>query len=175
MYAGHMGFALAACGIRRSIPLWLLVIASQLPDWADAGFCLANIRPLPLGILSHSLPAIGVLAVIAALACLAVDRDVNAMLLVAAVVLSHAAGDYLTGIKPTWSGGPMIGLELYKRPLIDFAVESAVIIAGWMVYRRSLPAESRSSRPAFTLLAALIVMQIGADIVMSYAQGIKKC
>lgn len=175
MYAGHIGFALGAHGLKRSIPLWILVIASQLPDWTDAAFCLAGVRTQTPGILSHSFPAIAILAVAAAVGYAAISRDPVGILLVAAVVISHAVGDYFTGIKPTWSGGPMIGLQLYKRPLIDFVLEATVISAGWLLYRRSLPPTSRSSRPVFALLAALLALQIGADILMSVVQGIKKC
>ena len=170
-----MGFALGAHGIRRSIPLWLLVLASQLPDWADAGFCIAGVRPSTPGILSHSIPAVAALALDAAVVYAIVLRDPAGMLLVAAVVVSHAAGDYFTGTKPTWAGGPMIGLQLYKRPVIDFILEAAVILGGWLVYRRSLPESRRSSEPVFTLLGALIVIQIGADIFLSFAKGLRKC
>ena len=170
-----MGFALAAHGIRKSVPLWLLVIASQLPDWTDAGFCLAGIRPSVPGILSHSFPAVALLALVTGAAYAATHRDPAGMVLVAAVVASHAVGDYFTGLKPTWVGGPMIGLELYKRPVLDFIVETAVITGGWLVYRRSLTADRRSSPPAMTLLAVLILIQIGTDIVLSVATGMRKC
>jgi len=69
----------------------------------------------------------------------------------------------------------MIGLELYKRPVLDFIVETAVITGGWLVYRRSLPEDRRSSPPAMTLLAVLILIQIGTDIVLSVATGMRKC
>jgi hypothetical protein len=175
MYAGHVGVALGAHGIRRAIPLWFLVITSQLPDWADAAFCLAGIRPLPLGILSHSIPAVGSLALIAALVYVIAWRDPAGVLIVVAVVVSHAVGDYFTGIKPTWPGGPMIGLELYKQPFVDLAMESAIIIGGWAVYRKSLPVERQSSRPMFTVLGALLAIQIAADIVLTFAKGLRKC
>lgn len=175
MYAGHAGVALGAHGIRKSIPLWFLIIASQLPDWADAAWCMAGVRPLPTGILSHSIPAVSALAIIAAIFYVVWLRDPAGMLLVFIVVLSHAAGDYLTGIKPTWTGGPMIGLMLYQRPAIDFLLESSVIVIGWLLYRRSLPPERRSTEPAFTLLGALLLIQAGADVILSLTQGLKKC
>lgn len=175
MYAGHMGFALGAHGIRREAPLWFLVIASQLPDWTDAGFCIAGLRPSIPGLLSHSIPSIAALALFAGLIYAAVYRDTAGILVVAAVVVSHALGDYVTGIKPTWVGGPMIGLQLYKKPVVDFIVEAAVILGGWLIYRRSLPPDRRSSEPAFTLLGALLVIQVGADIFLSFAKGLRKC
>src|SRR5689334_1596680 len=99
MYTGHAGVALGAHGIRKAVPLWLLILASQLPDWADAGLCLSGVRtPVP-GMYSHSLPAIAVLALGAALIYCAMQRDPAGMLLVAMVVVSHALGDYVTGLK----------------------------------------------------------------------------
>lgn len=175
MYVGHVGVALGAHGLRRAAPLWFLIIASQLPDWTDAAFCLAGVRPAVQGVLSHSVPAVAILAVIAAIAYAAMFRDPGGMLLVAAVVLSHAAGDYLTGMKPAWSGGPMIGLMLYRRPLIDFLIETAVILGGWLLYRRSLNPERRSAEPVYTLLATLVVVQACADVVLSFAEGFRKC
>jgi hypothetical protein len=175
MYTGHIGVALGAKGLRQSIPLWFLIFASQLPDWADAGLCLADMRtPFP-GTYSHSLPAVAIMALAAAIIYCMIQRDAWGMLLVAAVMVSHVLADYLTGIKPTWPGGPIIGLELYRRPLIDFFLESVVVLAGWSLYRKGLPAEKRSSEPALTLLFALIVIQIGADIVLTTAKGLRKC
>jgi hypothetical protein len=175
MYAGHVGVALGAHGIRKAVPLWLLIIASQLPDWADAGLCLANVRTTVPGLYSHSLPAVGVLAVIGAIAYCFVVRDVAGMLLVAAVVASHAVGDFFTGIKPTWAGGPLIGLQLYHHPVADFAIEALVLVAGWLLYRKSLPEDRRSSLPAFTVLGALLAIQAGADIFLSFTKGLRKC
>lgn len=175
MYVGHAGIALGANGFRRSVPLWFLVVASQLPDWADAGFCVAGNRPSVPGILTHSIPAVGALALIAAVTYAALYRDAAGMLLVAAVVASHAAADYFTGMKPTWIGGPMIGLELYRRPALDFVVESMVILGGWLIYRKSLPRGKRSSEPMLTLLGTMIAIQLGADIFLSFARGLRKC
>lgn len=175
MYTGHIGVALGAHGWRKSVPLWFLIIASQLPDWADAGLCLADIRtPIP-GMYSHSLPAVAILALGAALIYSAIQRDPAGMLLVTAVVVSHAVADYFTGIKPTWPGGPVIGLELYHRPVIDFFLESLVVLSGWAIYRKALSPDRRSKEPVFTLLFVLIVIQIGADVVFTMAKGLKKC
>jgi hypothetical protein len=175
VYAGHIGVALGAHGIRKAIPLWLLIIASQLPDWADAGLCLANIRPAVPGFYSHSFPAVGILALIAAVVYCMMVRDPAGMFIVAMVVVSHALLDFLTGTKPTWIGGPVVGLGLYRHPVIDFAIEAMVLIAGWVIYRQSLPEDRRSSAPVFTLLGALLAIQAAADIFFSFAPGLRKC
>jgi hypothetical protein len=175
VYTGHVGVALGAHGIRKSIPLWLLILASQLPDWADAGLCLASVRtPVP-GAYSHSLPAIGILAVAAAIGYCMILRDPAGMLIVALVVASHAAGDYLTGMKPVMPGGPLIGLQLYARPWIDFVLESTAVVLGWLIYRNSISREKRNSEPVFTLLFVLLVIQFGADIILTMTKGLKKC
>jgi hypothetical protein len=175
MYTGHIGVALGARGIRQSIPFWILIAASQLPDWADAAACIVGERSVTPGMYSHSFPAIAVLALSAALLYAVAMRDAAGALVVALLVVSHAAGDYLTGVKPTWPGGPLIGLHLYARPSIDFAVEAVVVLAGWSIYRTSLPRDRRSSTPALALLFVLIAIQIGADLIMNLVQGIKKC
>jgi len=175
VFGGHIGVAIGAFGLRQTVPLWLLIIASQLPDWADATLCLANARPVVPGMLSHSVPAVIVLAGVAAAVAYAMSRDVASSGLVALVVASHYVGDYFTGIKPTWPGGPMVGLELYRQPALDFLLESAVIALGWTIYRRSFPPERRSSREVVAVLVVLVMVQLAGDIFFSLAPGLKKC
>jgi hypothetical protein len=175
VYAGHVGLALGAKGFRNALPLWILIVASQLPDWADATLCLAGIGSVTPGMLSHSIPAIGLLTLGGALVYLAATRDVTGASLVAALVISHALGDYITGLKPTWSGGPMIGLQLYRHPVIDFLLEAVVILVGWMIYRASFPRERQSSRYLVSMLGVLLALQLLADIVFSISPGLKKC
>jgi hypothetical protein len=175
MYAGHVGIALGAKGLRKTAPLWLLIFASQMPDWADAALCFAGIRTTIPGMYSHSLPAIAILTVLAACIAAVVSRERQAILVVAALVVSHALADLITGDKATWPGGPVIGLRLYHCPMLDFCLEAVVIIAGWLIYRRSLPAERRSSKPAFALLGTLLVLQLGADIIFSIMYHVRKC
>ncbi len=175
MYAGHVGAALSAKGLRPSLPLWALMIASQLPDWADASVCLAGISSSTPGMYSHSFPAIGVLTVVGALTYLMTTRDLIGAAFVGALVISHALGDYITGTKPTWSGGPMIGLQLYHHPALDFVAEAIVILAGWMVYRASIPEDRRASREVWTMLGFLLAIQTLADVVFSLSPSLRKC
>jgi hypothetical protein len=175
MYGGHVGIALAGKGYRSTVPLWLLLIATQLPDWTDAVVCAAGIESPPTGMLSHSLPAVAILSAVLSLVYLAVARDVAAAALVAAIVASHAVADYATGLKPTWPGGPYIGLQLYQRPALDFVLEAAVIVIGWLIYRRSLPEERRNSNPVNLLLFCLLLLQLAASVSFSLFPGVKKC
>jgi hypothetical protein len=175
MYGGHVGIALAGKGYRSTVPLWVLLIATQLPDWADAAACYAGASSPPSEILSHSLPAVAVLATVFALFYYVAARDVAGSALAGAIVVSHMVADYVTGLKPTWPGGPFIGLELYRHPALDFGIESIVIIVGWMIYRRSLPVDRRDSSPVRVMLFCLLLLQLAASVSFSLFPGIKKC
>jgi hypothetical protein len=175
MYGGHVGIALAGKGYRATVPLWVLLIATQLPDWTDAVVCAAGIESPPTGMLSHSLAAIAALATVLGLSYFVVARDLAGAALVAAIVVSHAVADYATGLKPTWPGGPYIGLQLYQHPAIDFLLEAVVIVIGWVIYRRSLPPERRNSNPVNLLLFCLLLLQLAASVSFSLFPGVKKC
>ena len=180
MYAGHIGVALAAKRAWPLVPLWLLVIASELPDWTDAGLCIAGVRTPVYGMMSHSIPAILVLAVTAATLVIVIERPHpqvvrTAVVAVALMVVLHMVADWLTGLKPTWAGGPMIGLELYRWPVADFLLEALVVILGWLAYRSTLPTRARASRSSSLLLASLVVLQLAADVSFALVPGLKKC
>jgi hypothetical protein len=175
MYGGHIGIALAGKGFRRTIPLWVLIVATQLPDWADAAVCSAGVSRPPSEMLSHSLPAIAVFSAVMAAIYYASQRDALGSVLVAGVVVSHMVADFLTGLKPTWPGGPYIGLRLYERPAVDFVVEATVIVIGWIIYRRSLPDDRRRSTPTILILASVLLLQLAASMSFALFPGIKKC
>lgn len=175
MLTGHVAIALGAHGIRKSAPLWLLIAASQLPDWTDAVVCATGLRPSVTGMYSHSFGATVVLAAIVIIVSATITRHPGSALLAGAVVLTHVAGDYVTGIKPTWPGGPMIGMQLYDRPALDFVFEIALLSGCWLLYRRSFPVEKRAGRQLLVLPAVLIAIQALADIVIALSPAIQKC
>jgi hypothetical protein len=180
MYAGHIGVALAGKRAWPLAPLWMLVIASEIPDWTDAGLCIAGVRTPVYGMMSHSIPAILVLAVTAATLAVVIEGAHptvvrSAVVAVAAMVILHTLADWLTGLKPTWPGGPMIGLGLYRWPVADFILEAAVVVLGWLLYRSTLPRTARASRASSLLLASLLVLQLAADVSFALVHGMKKC
>ena len=175
MYGGHVGIALAGKGFRPAIPLWVLLVATQLPDWTDAAVCVVGISSPPSGILSHSLPAIAVFGGALALLYYGVSRDWAGAGLVGLTVLSHTIADYATGLKPTWPGGPIIGLGLYRQPAVDFVLEAAVIAIGWVIYRGSLDEARRRSSPVVLMLIVLLLLQFAASVSFAMFPGIRKC
>jgi len=124
---------------------------------------------------SHSLPAVAGLMALTSLLYFAAYRDRASAALVSIIVLTHVFGDYVTGYKPTWPGGPVIGLGIYDYPAIDFAVEALVIATGWMLYRSSIADSRRLSLPVNLLPAALVGFQLAAAIAFTISPGLRKC
>ncbi len=176
MYAGHVGIALALRSRAGAPRLAWLVLAAQGPDWVEGALDLGGYRWVDPSSSPHAwIPiALGVLVVAGVAASLSARRTRGAAaLFVGLAYLSHWPADFLTGWKPTLPGGPMVGLRLYGRPAVDFALESAVILAGWWAWRRTLPrcpdGTLREPRPVGFLLVALLGLQCAADAVMSRA------
>jgi LexA-binding, inner membrane-associated putative hydrolase len=174
MYIGHVGAALAAKRARRSIGLLVLLVATYTPDWVDTGLCLAGAYN-PEGMLSHSIPAIALLALVGFAAYAIATRDWTAALVVAAVIVSHMFLDWITGYKPTWLGGPMIGLRLYDHPIADFIAEGVVIGIGALFYARTLPPRRRPWIDVSIMAGALLALQLGIDIAHIVMKSLPKC
>jgi hypothetical protein len=174
MYIGHVGAALGAKRARSSIGLLVLLVATYTPDWIDTGLCLAGAYN-PQGMLSHSIPAIALLAGLGFAAYATATRDWISALVVAAVILSHMFLDWITGYKSTWPGGPMIGLRLYDHPVADFIAEGIVIVIGALLYARTLPPRKRPWIDAWTMLGALLLIQLGVDIAWIVLKTLPKC
>lgn len=135
MFTGHLSVALAAKSTRLRVPLWVLAIAAFGSDLVEIALQAARIGD-PGQMRSHSIPAVLVIASLCALVVHAVWRDVAGALATAGLALSHVLLDYLTGTKPSWPGGPQIGMRLYAHPTRDLALELGFLILGGYAYWR---------------------------------------
>lgn len=174
MYIGHVGAALAAKRVRASIGLLPLLIATYAPDWIDTGMCLAGAYDAR-GMLSHSIPSVLFFALVGFSWYAIVTRDWWGAAIVAAVIVSHLFLDWITGYKPTWPGGPMIGLRLYDHPVADFVAEGATIAIGTLLYARTLPPRQRPWVDFSIMLGALLVLQLTIDIAHLLLKSLQKC
>lgn len=174
MYLGHVGVALGAKGLRRDVALIVLLVATYAPDWVDAGLCVMGAYD-PRGIFSHSFTAVALLGAVAVIGYYRYTRDRAGSLLVAGVVLSHVLLDLITGFKPTWPGGPMIGLGLYRHPIADLVLESAIILIGVGLYQRTLPPRSRPWIDVAAMLGTLLVMQTAITAIRALTVALPKC
>ena len=157
MYAGHAALATLAKGARPRIPMALLVPVAFAPDWIEWFFDAVGHRNREI---SHSLVSVGIGATLVALAYLLATRQRADAAAVWLTYISHWPADYITGLKPTWPGGPTVGLYLYARPVPEFFVEAAVVIVCWFAYRRSLPVAARHRSVGLLIPVGLIAMQI---------------
>lgn len=174
MYAGHVGIALGLRAPRGAPPLWLLVLAAQGPDWGDVACFALGLPRDDVWWRPHGLIPMAVGAALAAWLGARITGGRRAALLAGAAYLTHWPADFLTGIKPTWPGGPHVGLGLYGAPATDLALEAAVIVAGWLVWCASLPEPRRDRRRAAVVLGvlgALLVLQAAADRAMALGLG----
>lgn len=139
MFAGHVGVALAATQQRPDIPLAALVAASLAP----------NVLVFPI---FHTVPAVAVMLV-AATAAGRVLWDRAAGVLLAVLVVSHFATDLITSELLIWPNRETeVGLRIYDVPVIDFALEAAVILIGWSLWRRAIDAPARHARTMVLVL-----------------------
>jgi hypothetical protein len=174
---GHFGLA---AGVRggwpRSSLLWLL-FASIAPDLLDALLAAAGICN-PNGLYSHTVPVVVLCAaVVGGAAYLTGTRKqagstaVPTAVACVVVILLHPALDFLTGQKLFWPGGELEGLRLYERPLTDFVLESAVVILGWLILRRSPAVPRWAATPA--TICALIVLQGAMNLGLRNFRDVK--
>ena len=159
MIVGHLGVAAALVRWRpRASPAWILV-AAIAPDFVDVALALVGVCS-PFGLYSHTLPAALLTGAVLGAALWLSGRRETALIVPIAVLL-HLPLDYVTGRKLLWPGGELYGLRLYDRRLADFLIESALLLAGWMLvrHRLAIPGWARAARSALLLVA----VQGGAD------------
>jgi len=172
MIVGHLGVALAARGYWRRAPLFWLLAASVAPDAWDSVLAMAGICN-PFGLYSHTGPAAAMLAATAGgfvfLLSGGGSTGRSAGLVAAALVLVHLPLDYLTGNKLYWPGGELQGLRLYERPVIDFALESSLLLGGWFALRR----DPRGPALATSRLALLLGIALQGAAALSPRTSLK--
>jgi len=157
VYAGHAAIAALLKGKRPRVPIALLVPIAFAPDWIDS---FSHVVHRANSNLSHSLPSVAIGATLCGLLYWLWSRNAGDALVVSLAYASHWPADLITGVKPTWPGGPMVGFALYSRPGWDLLVESVLVVLCWLVYRRSLPTESRRRSIGWLMPLGLIGMQV---------------
>jgi len=163
VYAGHAAIAALLKGKRPRVPIALLVPVAFAPDWIDS-FSHVVHRP---SIVSHSLLSVGIGATLCGILYWLWSSNAADGLVVWLAYASHWPADYITGVKPTWPGGPMVGLGLYSRAGWDLVIESALVVLCWLVYRSSLPAQSRRRALGLLVPLGLIGMQVVFEALQS--------
>lgn len=164
MYAGHAAVALALKAREPRLLLVPLMLACYGPDWLEVALMFPNKRE-GMAVYTHSIPAVVIGGTLAA-ALYAATRRPGARLIFLAWLL-HWPADLFTGRKPIVFGTPLIGLDLYKLPAVDFALETLVVVIGCALYARAFPARGELRRVIVILGATLIAMQAAVDVALA--------
>jgi len=164
VYAGHAAIAIALKRREPRLPVVPLVLAAFGPDWLELFFALP-VKREGMAIFTHSIPAVLIGGGLAA-ALWASTRRAGASTIFIAWLL-HWPADLFTGRKPVLFQEPLIGLDLYKIPAADFALECAVIVVGCALYARAYPSRGELRRVIVILGAALIAIQGAVDVALS--------
>ena len=164
MYAGHAAVALALRRREPRLPILLLVIAAFGPDWLELLLMIPDKRE-GMAVFTHSIPAVLVGGALAAALYSATRRPGGRTIFLAWTL--HWPADLVTGLKPLVLREPLIGLDLYKVPAVDFALESMVVVIGCALYARAFPPRGELRRVVVMLGAALIMMQAALDVALS--------
>ena len=164
MYTGHAAIALALSRRERRLPIVPLTLASFGPDWLEL-LLMVPAKREGMAIFTHSVPAVLIGATVAAALWTALRRPGGRVIFLA--WLLHWPADLLTGRKPLLFREPMVGLDLYNLPAVDFALESVLVVIGCATYARAFPPRAELRRVVVILGAALIALQAAADVALS--------
>lgn len=175
MFVGHYGPGFAVKAADRSIPLWLLLIAVQLMDILWASFVLLGIEkvrivpgitaasPLDLYYIPYTHSLVGSLlwAGAAAIVYKVISRQGNwkAGLLIAAAVFSHWVLDFLVHRPdlPLYDNTAKVGLGLWNYPIIEFALEAALLFGGMYFYFIRTRAVSAAGRYGMIVVGVVML------------------
>jgi hypothetical protein len=163
VYAGHAAIALALKRREPRLPIIPLVLAAFGPDWLGLVLMIPGRREE--AVFTHSIPAVLIGGGLAA-ALYATTRRPGARTIFLAWLL-HWPADLFTGRKPLLFAEPLIGLDLYNFPVVDFALESVVVVIGCVLYARTFPPRGELRRVVVILGAALIALQAAVDVALS--------
>jgi hypothetical protein len=167
VYSGHLAVALGATRARPRVPLWLLLIASQAPDWLELLLKAAG-RDDSNEVWSHSIPVVTCGAILFASYYLVTERNWSGALVLVGVALSHSVLDLVTGAKAWWPGQGAVGACMYDRPGADFLIEVGLSVIGWAIYRSTL-GRRRSSAATWAILITLV----GSQALLDAAQQVR--
>lgn len=168
MICGHLGVAYGARARHRDVPFAWLLGAAVAPDALDGLYALAHICS-PDGLYSHSLPAMAILTVVLSAVAFFQTGRRRAAWLVGLMVVAHILPDYVTGQKLLWDHGPLFGLDLYRWPLLDFAIELPIIVLGWLMLRRAATVPRWMVSGA--ALAVLLIVQVTINASQVHKQS----
>ncbi|UVI33177.1 permease [Paenibacillus spongiae] len=181
MFAGHFGLAAAVKSKSPEVPLWALVVSTQLLDVFFVPLFLLKVETTEGsgygGLIihadyTHSLVGALLLAVLAGLLSGRIWGKRGGRI-VAALVFSHWLLDLIVHradmpILPGNIGSlPLLGFGVWEHSYVSIALEAALIGTGLFLYTRSLLRTSKNKGWAIgsgTVMGILLVLSLVADL-----------
>lgn len=186
LFAGHFGLAAIVKSRADRLPLWALLVSSQLLDVAFIPMAMTGAESIDEtkygggygGAVIHADYTHSLLgAIILTLAAAFIGRRIwgdRAGVITGAVVFSHWLLDLVVHradmpiLPGNWGDLPLLGFGLWQHPWISITLEALLIIAGIGMYARaSFRRRDGSSRfapvAASSLLAVVLVLLLVCD------------
>jgi membrane-bound metal-dependent hydrolase YbcI (DUF457 family) len=189
MFAGHFGVAAAVKAKTPEVPLWALMLSTQLLDVLFVPLLLAGVESIePVdgggygGVIihahyTHSFISALVISIIAGLIALRFWGK-RGGIVISSVVFSHWLLDLMVhradiAILPGAAGNfPLLGLGLWTFPMISIIVELVLIIFGSILYHHSLVPKAKGKQRKLAIAASgLMAVLLTLSLVTSVFGG----
>ncbi len=186
MFAGHFAVAAAAKSRAPKVPLWALVLSSQLLDVVFVPLLLLGTETIePIGAggygqniihapFTHSLVGAVALSLAAGLLSWRVwGRRTG--LLMGGVAFSHWVLDFVVHradmvLVPGASGTPVFGLGLWSTPAASVMLEAVLVVIGALMYYRGVVKGARGSGRTWGVasgvtMAVVLILALVTDVL----------
>ncbi|MBD3921184.1 permease [Paenibacillus sp. PR3] len=186
MFAGHFGLAAIVKSRTNRVPLWALLVSSQVLDVAFIPMVMTGAESMDEtkygggygGAIIHADYTHSLLgAIILTLAAAFAGRWIwgkRAGVIIGAVVFSHWLLDLIVHradmplLPGNWGDLPLLGFGLWQYPWISITLEALLIAAGtWMYARAAFQQSGERSRfarvAASSLLGVVLVLLLVSD------------
>ncbi|WP_336788587.1 permease [Paenibacillus sp. MMO-177] len=186
MFAGHFGLAAGVRAKTPEVPLWALMLATQLLDAVFVPLYLTGIETIDTpfgggygkGIIhadyTHSLLGAMIIAVLAGmLAKKCWGRKAGFVL--GAVVFSHWLLDLVVHradmpiLPGNWGNLPLLGFGVWKLEGLSIALELLLLIIGFILYMRSALRKAGGTRVKEAILSSIV---LGIMLVFALATDV---
>jgi hypothetical protein len=137
---GHFAVAFAAKPIAPKLPLWLLLVATEILDLLAFGFMALGIEhgaPNPELAWSHGLFMSILWSAIAGAISFGFSRNRKTSMIFGLVVFSHWVLDFISHSPdlPIWfKGSPLVGLGLENSLIVGILMEFSFLAVGVAIY-----------------------------------------
>lgn len=187
MFAGHFGVAAAVKAKTPNLPLWPIMVSTQLIDIIFVPLFVSKIETMSnvsannyggsiiYAFYSHSLVGTLLLALLVGLVSSRIWGKQSGFIL-GCVVFSHWLLDLLVHrpdlpILPGNFGNlPLLGLGLWNFPIVTMSLEAALIIIGAVMYYKSITLKNNGGKTVLNMttgiaMTCLLVLSLVSNII----------